>query len=116
MKMIDVGSFVRVSLINRGGELVLLDIVCDTKLPGLWQLFNTGTEIKNYIIEDTDNAYKKALQRLDTHHYIINCEMPEGELIISREKWEKRQGQKIQIYMPIIQKFMADAFAACAKV
>lgn len=109
--MIDIGSFVRISMIAKDGKLVHLDLVCKPQMDGLWKFFKNLDELKSFINNNTEEALKKAIYKTDDGNYILNCEIGSGELIINREKWEKVQGEKINIFMPIVQEFMAVALS-----
>lgn len=106
MGMTDIGSFVRVSVRTKGGSMIHLDLVCDSERFGLWKLFKSTEALKEYIDNNTEEAFSKAVQPVGDSEYVLNCQTADARLIVCGEEWEKAQGQKIKLFLPIIQSFL----------
>ena len=64
MRMIDIDSICRISLLGKANRLIHLDILCDdTAMYGLWHMFKDSNKIKEYIKLHTDEAYKNAVHK-----------------------------------------------------
>ena len=108
MRMIDIDSICRISLLGKANRLIHLDILCDdTAMYGLWHMFKDSNKIKEYIKLHTDEAYKNAVHKMEEDHYVLNCQT-HCHIFTSEESWMKDQKNMILVFMPIIQKFMID--------
>ena len=108
MRMIDIGSYFRLSLLGSTGILTHLDIVCDEKAKyGLWYIFKDEEKIKDYIKNQTVEAYRDAIHKMHDNYYVLNCQAHDP-MFSSEERWLEDQKDMILTFIPIIQKFMVD--------
>ncbi|MBR5687923.1 MAG: hypothetical protein IKX36_08185 [Prevotella sp.] len=108
--MNDVDSFIRVSVITKDNNLIHLDLVCNKEWYCLRDHFRSTEEMEKYISDNTEDAFKMSIRKIDNSSYILNCDCDTKEDgLMSYERWIKLQGKKIIKFMPVIKKFMVDA-------
>lgn len=113
MRMIDIRSHFRLSLLGKANRLIHLDVVCEDngKYDGLWNIFRNSERLREYINNHTEEACREAICNIEEDHYVLNCQAHEPIFFASEERWLEDQGNMIITFLPIIQKFMGDALA-----
>lgn len=77
---------------------------------GLFNLFSSNSEIETFIKEDIDTAFNKAVFKKKDGPYFLNIASVEKLGAFSWNAFTKSHlNHLLAIYMPIIQKFIADA-------
>lgn len=104
----DIDAHVRISVISKANQLVHLDLICKTDRHGLWERFGNYEELKAFIDNDIESAFKEAIQKVEDDYYILNCQTHRGGLFICRGKWEENQIEMITTFLPIIRMFMTE--------
>lgn len=89
----------------------VLIIFYDQLVYGLFSKFNTDDEVKTYIEESLENAFQESILKKNNSPYLLNIASTEKFGAFPWEGgWPKQYlNKQLSIFMPIIQKFIADA-------
>ena len=69
MTMNDVDSFIRVSVITKDNNLIHLDLVCNKEWYCLRDHFRSTEEMEKYISDNTEDAFKMSIRKIDNSSY-----------------------------------------------
>lgn len=95
------------------GQLIFgkyrLLLMYDKDLEGLHRLFTSDKKMKDYILQNIDEAFQSAVKIQDEYVLMLNIASTEN---FGAFDWKHAEGilnTQLYIFMPIIQKFIADA-------
>lgn len=104
------GPFGNIKLV---GQLIFgkyrLLLIYDKQSEGLHQLFTSDVEMGDYILQDTEKAFYSAIKMQNEYVFSLNTASTENFGAFNWKDAKDLLSKQLQIFMPIIQKFMADA-------
>lgn len=99
---------------NKHGYLLFgkyrLIIVCDSNQPSIAHRFDSNEDLRSYLSCNLEQAFKESLRPFSDYVYVLNVISPE-DLTDSRwgYKSQTKMKNRIDIFSPIISKFITDA-------
>lgn len=101
--------------VEAGGYI--LYVIYDKLLWGLYRCFSSDERVGDYVYEYTEDAFSEAIRIYDANSFVLNIasvldfgafvdNIPDKSIIDSQ----------LNIFMPIIQKFMVDALTGSLKI
>lgn len=102
------------------GQLIFgkyrLVIIYDKQQFGLFSFFSSDKRVGDYIFNNTESAFYEAIKEHSPGIYVLNIASVENFGAFDWKNAKDLLNKQLQIFMPIIQKFMADALTDSLKV